>query len=182
MSLAIFPANAATTITLMPNKVSSFNILKKNTVTKKVVKKSSASRTKAKKSMSINSVKNLSTAKQYMAIYCPRVKVVTQKGIYSTYNPSTSTIKLGTNVSASRYNWVFAHEFGHHLQWMNMNKNVSIWNKAIKNKSLEVQGDYIAQVLTGGNASKGYYTKKKVKGSNLTTAKKVIQNGKKRGC
>jgi len=135
------------------------------------------------KKLAISKVKTYSDAQRYLKQSCKGVKIKQISGRVSHYNPNTRTIAIAkSHVKSSRMGFVFVHEFSHHLQWTGKYKNnVSGWNKAIRNKSLEVQADQMAYYLHG-SVGQGVYTKKKATGKSLTNIKNIYSKGVKAGC
>lgn len=146
------------------------------------VKKAAPKKSSTKK-LAISKVKTYSDAQKYLKQSCKGVKIKQISGNVSHYNPNNRTIAIAkSHVKSSRMGFVFVHEFSHHLQWTGKYKNnVSGWNKAIRNKSLEVQADQMAYYLHGG-VGKGVYTKKKATGKSLTNIKNIYSKGMKAGC
>lgn len=134
------------------------------------------------RSRGINGVYNLTTARNYLASYCPGVNIVSVEGSTSYYNRNNRTIMLGTNMRGgeNRLYFVLMHELMHHYQGYVY--DTAEWNAKLANGTLETEADRMTFEVAPGLVGMGHYTNTKASGAERSRIQQIIQQGRAAGC
>lgn len=135
------------------------------------------------KKMDIAKVTSLAAAKEYLNQHCPTLTISSRSSdAASYYVTGTNRILLSTHVPANRIPFVFAHELAHHYQYQYLKSDIARWDAGIRDKSLEREADYLAQIITGASPELGWYTQEKYPADQKAALKRIITAGKIVGC
>lgn len=133
-------------------------------------------------SRGVNGVYNLTTARNFLAGYCPGVNIESVNGSTSYYDPNRNMIMLGTNIigGENRVYFVVMHELMHHYQ--NQQYSSQQWSTKLANGTLETEADRMTFQVAPNLMGQGHYTNSTASGAERSRLQQVINNGRAAGC